>query len=379
MGTVNDYFDRRARASLGALFPSVGPWALAALWHGLDGVPPPPSTPLEAELDAIIAQRLSGLTLRYLRDTGVAVDPATRQELQRATFTWMSITVQAKKDGVAAIDALRESGIAAVVSKGPGVAELYPSPDCRPYSDLDLVVDRQDFRRGVQVLEGLGWFEEERNIQPWRFFRWACREGVNLSVGELSSVDLHHRFPPWIWAERIRLDDIRRRARSSDGVAADFLSPVDNLLVVALHLISDRNAPGRTLLIWRDLIQLARSVSPPQAAEVAAAAGLAGWLKAVLGAIPVEFRPVELHGSLPDDPIPHALRLQLLLSNRTRRMGVVASQFLRLPLPSGLAFVVGMLVPSRSFLRLKFPDVRRPFLQWWRVGAHVRDGAGEPD
>lgn len=50
----------------------------------------------------------------------------------------------------------REHGITAVVSKGPGIARFYPALNCRPYSDLAVVLAPRDFARGVAVLETLG-------------------------------------------------------------------------------------------------------------------------------------------------------------------------------------------------------------------------------
>lgn len=359
--------DAHAKALLTSSFPPMGPWTAAALWHGRGEPAAVPASPLAAELDEIVAQRLAGLLLRYARDAGVRLEPGEREVLQRASFSWTSAAALAAASGAAALESLRAAGVSGVVSKGPGIARLYPGLECRPYADVDVLVAPGDFARSVQVLEGQGWAEEDRNLQPWAYFRRACREGVNLRRDEAGSVDVHHRFPPWIWTDRLPVADVAARAQEVSAAGETFacLAPADNLMVAALHLISDRNAPGRTLMVWRDVVQLAAAVPVDEAVRTARAGGLAGWLRALLLALPEPVRPHELVRALPDDPIPHARRLALLLSPRSAGFGVLASQFLRLPLVNGLAFVAGMLLPSRSFLRRKYPHERHVYRRWW--------------
>src|SRR5919106_3961619 len=68
------------------LFPSLGPATSAALFHGLEGAPAPPTDPAiwARESPVIMAVRLSGLALATLDTAGVRVDPLTRARLESA-------------------------------------------------------------------------------------------------------------------------------------------------------------------------------------------------------------------------------------------------------------------------------------------------------
>jgi hypothetical protein len=58
----------------------------------------------------------------------------------------------------ALLDVFESGGIAAMVLKGPALAEsLYPDPALRPYSDLDLMVRKKDVPAALQVLTREGY------------------------------------------------------------------------------------------------------------------------------------------------------------------------------------------------------------------------------
>lgn len=333
-----------AKSRLKQLFPTIGPWTSAALWHGRSPLARIPTTPLHHELQTICNQRLPALLLRYIRDAGAVVEPDCHQILRATSFAWMSSANASADAARTALQMLASHGIYGVVTKGPGIARFYPDLGCRPYADVDMLVRPADFDLGVGLFENLGWNEEDRNEQPWSYFGRSCREGLNLRTMNGAGIDLHHRIPPWIWSARLRFDAMSARAVTVDTGARVLrcLSAVDNLMVASLHLVSDRNDPGRTLLIWRDVLELARVVPIDEAVRVAEDCGLAGWLRSVLEATPIEVRNEKLIAALPDDPIPHPQRLAYLLSRRASDMGLIASQFLRLPVPNGLGFVAGM-------------------------------------
>jgi hypothetical protein len=61
------------------------------------------------------------------------------------------------------IDALRERGVRALAIKGPVLSEqLYGDPGLRSFSDIDLLVAREDAERGELVLVELGYRAPER-------------------------------------------------------------------------------------------------------------------------------------------------------------------------------------------------------------------------
>src|SRR6476620_2774772 len=49
------------------------------------------------------------------------------------------------------------NGAPPVLVKGPAAAALHPSPELRPYGDLDLVVPRAQLRDAAGTLQAAGW------------------------------------------------------------------------------------------------------------------------------------------------------------------------------------------------------------------------------
>ena len=356
------------RRRLAGLYCPPPPWTAAALWHGAGGagLAPPTTDTLAAEVTTIRAQKLAPMLMRHLRAHRTEVDVATKEALQHDAFRWATLSQQAVLHGSEAVAALRAHGISCAVSKGPGIARTYPLATDRVFCDLDVIVAPASFARAHRVLSDLGFAEELRSRQPWAYFdRW-CREGVNLRSAVGGSVDLHHHVPPWRWGRALEAKALIDRAVdvTVNGVTLPCLSAEDNLLVAALHVVSDRNNPGATLMIWRDIVQLAHAADPARIADRAHATGLNGWLAAVLDALPPSVRPHELAAEIRPGRLRDPARLGALLASpppRARR-----AQTLRLPVPGAIAFAAGMAVPRRRFLTEKFPSDDAPYARWWR-------------
>ena len=360
---------RRALARFTTLFPEIGPWTEAALWHGVHPVPIP-DAPLSDELNTICDQRLAPLMLGYLKKTGAECTDADRDVLQTSAYLWSSRTHQVLKSGQPLLDSLRRAGIQCVVSKGPGIAATYNSFQERPFSDIDILVARADFKAATIVAKSHGFTELRDSRQPWPYFdRW-CREGVNMKTDDGASIDLHHHVPPWFWSRDFLTDDLVPRGwpRAIRGAEIPCLSNEDNLLLAALHVVSDRNHPGATLMVWRDVVQLSAACPSSIAGSQARAAGLACWLLAVLQALPEGLRPQPLIDDLLKYPseLKAPWRVAALLSDPAAKLGVKATQVLRLPLANGLAYAGGMLLPRKAFLVDEYPESRGGrYRRWW--------------
>jgi hypothetical protein len=358
------------------LFPQVGPWASAALWHGLVEMPVP-SAPLEDELDLILQQRLTPLLVAYLAASEVRVSPGLLKRIHSDEFLWSVRTSSVMIHAEEILGLMARSDIDCVVSKGPGIAAHYPLA-ARPFSDLDLLVRPQAFSAARTVFLGAGYAEKRENRQPWPAFDRLCREGLNLESATGGSVDLHHHVPPWFWGQRLDIGTLIANKESLRFGDAQIpcLSCEANLLVAALHIISDRNRPGQTLLIWRDVAQLARVCNPAKVREIARTAGLEGWLGAILRALPAFAQPTDLMQTVGAPRITRGrYRLRLMLAEGGR-YGVRATQPLRLPLPSAVLHEIGMAIPSPQFLRLRYPDPQHRYVTWWREGFfHTDDPA----
>lgn len=359
---------------LAGLYPRMGPWTSAALWFGLWDQPPPP-TPIEPELPTITRQRLGPLLVRYLRANAPG---ALRSEASEAAGTAFRLTGHSQRillSGAQISARLRQNGISNAVVKGPAIAAVYPALQDRPYLDLDVYVAPADFAAALGLCREWGLQESLASRLPREFMVRACREGVNLSDADGTSVDLHHHVPPWLWGQRLRTRDVVARAgpRIFAGQELYCASVEDNLLIASLHLVSDKNHPGATLIIWRDVVQLAQVVDGARFSSLARAAGLSGWVAAALAQVPAAVRPDALIAACEAtaDGIPHPHRLRRLVEAGTWP-GVLESQMLRLPVARGLAFALGMTVPEREFLRRNVGDGPFPIVRWWNAGRHRR-------
>lgn len=337
------------------------------LWHGLAEPTSRVGPPTPAEVSRTISQRLSPLAMSFVAHNDIEISRDDENSLRVDAFKRLVRIPHLLSAANLAIEALNERGIGAVVAKGPGIATYYPSPELRPFSDIDLLIPSRSFGQGLSILQSLGFAERLENVQPWPYFdRW-CREAINLESDAGGSIDLHHHVSPWIWARSLSHDSLPSSPVGNFGITLPCLSVEANLLVAALHVVSDHNRPGQTLLIWRDVTELARASNVAVIVSLAKETGLTDWLRSVLQALPSEVRPAELLSSLPVGAGPIAgTRLSALLSGGRRSSTLPLSQMLRLPLPQALAFFVGMAIPSRRFLEHKYPDASRKYATWWR-------------
>ena len=167
------------------------------------------------------------------------------------------------------------TGVAPIVLKGPVIAErLYGAPGLRAYADLDLLVPRRSLRDAVSALRDAGW-------EPARAGRTYAALGEPLpGFAEDYGHELHlvRRFGPGRGAPRSPLADQRRPALGShstmDGCSPEGATvpelgahvvapaPVDELLVLAVHLLSHG---GQTRLIQHVDLALASEALPQSA------------------------------------------------------------------------------------------------------------------
>jgi hypothetical protein len=152
------------------------------------------------------------------------------------------------------------------------------------------------------------------------------------------------------------------------GVELPLASAPLNLMVAALHVVSDRGRPGQTFKVWRDLLVLTQSCSIDSVVECARKTRLTEWLRWILGNFPVQLQPTVLIEALSRDPQrSHGqARLRSLLPPRIGAQHPIFGRMIRIPLPQAAVFTAGMLVPSPSYLRLRYPDSMHRYLKWWR-------------
>lgn len=206
------------------------------------------------------------LALENLHDEPFPLGPL-RSLYARSTALHLRVIA----DVAALAPLLEHDGIPALVVKGPVLAELYPKPDLRAYSDLDLVVPRGRSADAVGVMTSAGSRLLDRN---WKRIRSEARAQVHLLAPNGSSVDLHWHLVNRGIARRgltIDIDALLERARPTrvSGVPCLTTDPVDTALHVIVHAgvsggarlsqLSDvRQAVGVSDLDWDALVTRAR-------------------------------------------------------------------------------------------------------------------------
>jgi hypothetical protein len=162
--------------------------------------------------------------------------------------------------------AFDEAELSWVVMKGPVVAGLlYLDVGDRTYGDLDLLLDRRDFPKGMQLLEDLGYVHSVHN---WALAERMLAGQVSLT-SPLVSIDLH-------WHLHYSFEDRRPfaidpeamvgRARRVvvSGVSVPTFDPVDTLLMLAFH--AARSDGHR--LVWHKDVERAIAVDQPDLDEL---------------------------------------------------------------------------------------------------------------
>jgi hypothetical protein len=207
--------------------------------------------PVPALPEAAAMHRVSGTVLRGLE--GIAGIP---DEVRAALAARRD---QAAMNHLLIVGALSqigrrfdEAGLSWVVMKGPVVAALlYPAVGERSYGDLDLLVDRRDFPKAMQILEDLGYGHD---IHNWALAEEMLAGQVGMATATVH-IDLHWHlhyseedrkpfaFPIDAMIER------GRRVRVS-GVDTPTLDPVDTLLTLAFHAA---RSDGHRLMWFKDV------------------------------------------------------------------------------------------------------------------------------
>ena len=349
------------------LLPHLGEATRAALFFGTEGAPPVPLDPSvwRQELLVLTGRRLAGLALAAVEHANVELDIDSLKALHRSQAQRAAKALMVEAHAIEVADAFGSERIPYVVTKGPGIARTYPDVSMRPFEDIDMLVPPSRFTSALEQLSSLGF--QPAGPEPRPYFNRICREAVNLKRIDGASIDLHHQIPPWVWGRRLDFADIAAGSETI-GLAEGNIriaSPLHNLLIACLHVISDKGRPGQTLLVWRDIVALAGAADASVVARAAKTSRLDRLLRLILQELPTFCQPRELLELLPSAQPSRtdAVRLRLLLPPGIGSRHQIA-QALRIPVPNGIAFIAGYLVPSQAFLRNRFGN-GRSYVSWW--------------
>jgi len=180
-------------------------------------------------------------------------------------------TYLAELDRVASVLASREIRMAAL--KNTGIARgIHPCPGCSPMGDLDVLVDRPRFQEAHGLLLGEGYI-------PERSFRSTRVANVDLDASELGGgveysktlpggselcFELHWRPIAGRWIQPDQEpsgSDLLGRSIEIPGTPVRLLSPVDNLLQVALHTAKHTYVRPPGLRLHTDVDRIVRRQS----------------------------------------------------------------------------------------------------------------------
>ena len=350
------------------IFPSIGPVTRIVLFT--DFTPPgepPTANNWREECDTLVEHGLAGVALRTIRQYSLGVPSVVLSELQRANFDAMASTIEVVRRSRQGMELLAAAKIPFVITKGPGIARESSTLSDRPFIDLDLVVHPSNFDQSREILDSLGYGENELATPPWACFNRFVKEAVNLRNHDGGSIDLHHHISPWNWSNGLMLADLIESAATVKmfDVSLKVVAPEHNLLIASLHVVSDRSQPGQTYRVWRDVLVLTSRCSLETVTTNAHAAGLSKWLAWILQCLPEEVRPLELLTNLlaANDELEHRWRLRRMLTCRPRE--VLGSAF-RIPATNATLYLGGSLVPSRGYMRINYPSMTHPYLNRWR-------------
>lgn len=221
---------------------------LAGLLGALRGEQPvwPAQPEPEGLADLICAHRLQGVLLNALSTPGSA-PPENRLpllsrlagETTRQRARWVMLNQAACE----VAQALQAADVPAVFLKGFAYASiLYPSPELRPFNDLDLLVPEAALNAAGTALEKAGYRPSDQPLPPGpieKSFYKPVAPGVTVDV------DLHWKLVgPRSLNRGMCLDPQAFLARSADtGGGMFFLNRTDALLFAAVNLVVHGYSP----------------------------------------------------------------------------------------------------------------------------------------
>jgi hypothetical protein len=128
-----------------------------------------------------------------------------------------------------------------ILIKGPAIADrFYPDSSLRAFADLDLLVPRQRLGEAVVALEGLG-YAERVELRPG----FGATHGHDVHMARdlgrhRADVELHWRVGDDALGEALSHRELSGPGVPGEPAAVRYPSGGDQLLVCAMHLLSDR-------------------------------------------------------------------------------------------------------------------------------------------
>ncbi len=159
------------------------------------------------------------------------------------------------------------NGISLVALKNGGIARaIYPCPGCCPMGDLDLMIEKHNFRSSHSLLLKQGYHFEFRSVLEENDLQNAEESGGSeywkiLPNGEKLWLELQWRPVAGRWIrhdQEPRAEDLMTNSVTIPNTKVRLLSPEDNLLQVCLHTAKHSYMRGIGIRLHTDVDRIVR-------------------------------------------------------------------------------------------------------------------------
>jgi len=192
---------------------------------------------------AVIRNRLSALVAYHMERRGLTPPEEWLRILRQTVVQRIFL-----EEGLSALgETLGGAGIPWLPLKGMGlVAQCYPQPECRPTSDLDILIPEQRFLEVRELLRSEGWSDLHSGPLHEDFL---LREGYNWQARHTSGIMLELHFRLWgpVDPGMARWVFERAEPAPAPGGAGLLGGPVESHVVAACHLW---NSPRPVALLY---------------------------------------------------------------------------------------------------------------------------------
>ena len=199
------------------------------------------------------SNRLAPLLYRNLKAGGfdTVLPPETMSALQQRLLQEVLRGARLEQETRRLLEQFYRRGVRVILLRGLAVGEaVYGDGSLRPYSDLDLLLLKEDLPAAKELLREAGYGPSAKSLEDGYYERQHLHLlYVHRTTGVMAEIHwaLDHRFTPWLvdYAEIFR----DARAGTIAGAPALTLSPEDMLLSLCLHLV--KHGPCMELLLER--------------------------------------------------------------------------------------------------------------------------------
>ncbi len=231
-------------------------------------------------VQAAVYHRVGGFVLAAAAEGRVQLRAALREELATRLAAMALHSALLRRELPTVVAALDAAGATPILIKGPAVADrYYADPALRTFADLDLLVRRDLLGVAVDALGNAG-FRQLIEFRPGFGEQHGHDVHAVRRIGNSRvDVELHWRIGDDPISSALDWERLRGGGHrlALEGCSVAVPGRAEQLLVLALHLLSDRSKR----LIWIDDLARAGSAAPEaeweRAFELAAATGLS-WV-----------------------------------------------------------------------------------------------------